>query len=332
LNRRLGCYRDGAEPVERICEQAFRFSIAANSIPQVNFRTRSTDLREPFTGASPTGRLATNSGPSSRKTPHLRINYCRPYRWTLGSTTRFGAGVPSFRSPLELALRAVSARVTLHPTDRQMSHNRLSIRLVWPRATRWSSRNALPVGFYPVRNRPRKWILYLHSSQQSSRNDVAFGWQLAKEMGSFDIGHTVAVCEPAGATVEGSEGNDQTFHRAKRLHRTGDFVVVKTAKRLEDNHIDAATVGCAAVPSMGGTGDRVPPIEPVSPSSLFGSVPNEITHALQLELPIQPSRFRPSTMSRGGHDERIRLARSTEGRRSVSREERFICHASGISG
>ena len=48
----------------------------------------------------------------------------------------------------------------------------------------------------------------------SEQADIAFGWNLAKEMGRLDVGQAVAVKERSVLAVEAIEGTDQAIARA----------------------------------------------------------------------------------------------------------------------
>jgi DUF1009 family protein len=91
--------------------------------------------------------------------------------------------------------------------------------------------------------------------------DIAFGWELAKEMGRLDVGQSVAVKERAVLAVEAIEGTDQAIARAGELCRAGGFVVVKVAKPQQDMRFDVPTVGCTTVEPMSRAGGRVLAIE-----------------------------------------------------------------------
>src|SRR5262249_56561130 len=91
--------------------------------------------------------------------------------------------------------------------------------------------------------------------------DIAFGWQLAKEMGRLDVGQSVAVRERAVLAVEAIEGTDQAILRAGQLCRAGGFVVVKVAKPQQDMRFDVPTVGCSTIEMMHQAGGRVLAIE-----------------------------------------------------------------------
>jgi DUF1009 family protein len=92
-------------------------------------------------------------------------------------------------------------------------------------------------------------------------DDIAFGWELAREMGRLDVGQSVAVKERAILAVEAIEGTDQAIARAGALCRAGGFVVVKVAKPNQDMRFDVPTVGCTTIESMHRAGARVLAIE-----------------------------------------------------------------------
>jgi hypothetical protein len=91
--------------------------------------------------------------------------------------------------------------------------------------------------------------------------DVAFGWQLAKEMGRLDVGQSVAVKEKSVLAVEAVEGTDRAIARAGELCRAGGFVVVKVAKPHQDMRFDVPTVGTSTVEALRKAGGRVLAVE-----------------------------------------------------------------------
>jgi DUF1009 family protein len=91
--------------------------------------------------------------------------------------------------------------------------------------------------------------------------DIAFGWELAREMGRLDVGQSVAVKERAVLAVEAIEGTDRAIARAGELCPRGDFVVVKVAKPQQDMRFDVPTVGTSTVQTMHRAGGRVLAIE-----------------------------------------------------------------------
>ena len=99
-----------------------------------------------------------------------------------------------------------------------------------------------------------------HPTAREER-DIAFGWELAKEMGRLDIGQSVAVKERAVLAVEAIEGTDQAIARAGELCRAGGFVVVKVAKPQQDMRFDVPTVGRLTIENLHRAGGRVLAIE-----------------------------------------------------------------------
>src|SRR5262249_55336609 len=93
------------------------------------------------------------------------------------------------------------------------------------------------------------------------RDDVAFGWEVAKEMGRLDVGQSVAVKDRSVLAVEAIEGTDRAITRAGELCRAGDFVVVKVAKPQQDMRFDVPTIGCSTIETLRKAGGRVLAVE-----------------------------------------------------------------------
>jgi DUF1009 family protein len=104
-------------------------------------------------------------------------------------------------------------------------------------------------------------LLTRRPPSRSEESDIAFGWELAKEMGRLDVGQSVAVKERAVLAVEAIEGTDRAIARAGELCRSGGFVLVKVAKPQQDMRFDVPTVGCSTIESMHRAGGRVLAIE-----------------------------------------------------------------------
>jgi hypothetical protein len=107
----------------------------------------------------------------------------------------------------------------------------------------------------------RAGVLTRRAPTAREASDIAFGWELAKEMGRLDVGQSVAVKERAVLAVEAIEGTDRAIARAGELCRAGGFVVVKVAKPHQDLRFDVPTVGCATVETLRQAGGRVLAIE-----------------------------------------------------------------------
>jgi UDP-2,3-diacylglucosamine hydrolase len=107
----------------------------------------------------------------------------------------------------------------------------------------------------------RAGLLTRRRLSAAEEKDIAFGWELAKEMGRLDIGQSVAVRGRAVLAVEAIEGTDQAIARAGQLSRRGEFVVVKVAKPQQDMRFDVPTVGCTTIETMHQAGARVLAVE-----------------------------------------------------------------------
>lgn len=84
----------------------------------------------------------------------------------------------------------------------------------------------------------------------AQRKDIEFGWNLAKELGRFDVGQSVAVKGRAALAVEAIEGTDECIMRAGSLCRAGGFTVVKVAKPEQDMRFDVPTIGLGTLETM----------------------------------------------------------------------------------
>jgi UDP-2,3-diacylglucosamine hydrolase len=107
----------------------------------------------------------------------------------------------------------------------------------------------------------RAGLLTRRRPTAAEEKDIAFGWDLAKEMGRLDVGQSVAVRGRAVLAVEAIEGTDQAIARAGHLARRGGFVVVKVAKPQQDMRFDVPAVGCTTIETMHQAGGRVLAIE-----------------------------------------------------------------------
>jgi len=96
---------------------------------------------------------------------------------------------------------------------------------------------------------------------KSQWRDIAFGWQLAKEMGRLDIGQSVCVKDQTAIAIEAIEGTDQCIRRAGTLCTAGGFTIVKTAKPQQDMRFDVPTIGLGTLQTMIDAGGKVLAVE-----------------------------------------------------------------------
>lgn len=104
-------------------------------------------------------------------------------------------------------------------------------------------------------------VLTRRAPSRDEEEDIAFGWQLAKEMGRLDVGQSVAVKERAVLAVEAIEGTDRAILRAGELCRAGGFTVVKVAKPQQDMRFDVPTIGPTTIQNLHRARGRVLAIE-----------------------------------------------------------------------
>ena len=95
----------------------------------------------------------------------------------------------------------------------------------------------------------------------AQQKDIEFGWEIAKQMGSLDIGQSICVKDQAVLAVEAIEGTDACILRAGELCKHGGFTIVKVAKPQQDMRFDVPTVGVRTLRTMVAAGARVLAIE-----------------------------------------------------------------------
>ena len=92
-------------------------------------------------------------------------------------------------------------------------------------------------------------VLTRRKPSKNEWKDIAFGWQLAKEIGRLDIGQTVVVKDLAILAVEAIEGTDEAIRRGGRLCKEG-AVVVKICKPQQDLRFDLPATGLLTISAM----------------------------------------------------------------------------------
>ncbi len=90
--------------------------------------------------------------------------------------------------------------------------------------------------------------------------DVSFGLEMARKIGSLDIGQCVVVKDKVVLAVEAIEGTDETIKRGGLLSR-GGAVIVKVCKPNQDTRFDLPAVGKTTIETMKSVGARVLAVE-----------------------------------------------------------------------
>ena len=92
-------------------------------------------------------------------------------------------------------------------------------------------------------------ILTRKKLTKEQKNDVVFGWKIARAMGSLDIGQCVVVRNQTVLAVEAIEGTDAAIRRGGNLGKE-KAVVVKLKKPNQDLRFDLPAVGEKTIASM----------------------------------------------------------------------------------
>jgi len=90
--------------------------------------------------------------------------------------------------------------------------------------------------------------------------DIRFGFEVAKEIGRWDIGQSVIVKDGAVLAVEGIEGTDLAIRRGGELGH-GGVVVVKVSKPTQDLRFDVPAVGTTTIAVLREVGGRALALE-----------------------------------------------------------------------
>lgn len=96
---------------------------------------------------------------------------------------------------------------------------------------------------------PKKGILFGNKLSKTEKQDVEFGYALAKQIAGLDIGQTVVVKDGTVLAVEAMEGTDECIKRAVSLGKD-NAIVVKVAKPAQDWRFDLPVIGPRTVQVM----------------------------------------------------------------------------------
>ena len=95
---------------------------------------------------------------------------------------------------------------------------------------------------------------------KAEKEDIEFGWRIAKELGRLDIGQCVVVRRKTVLALEAIEGTDEAILRGGRLAKE-KAVVVKVSKPGQDLRFDLPSVGLNTVKTMARVGAAVLAVE-----------------------------------------------------------------------
>jgi hypothetical protein len=100
-----------------------------------------------------------------------------------------------------------------------------------------------------------------HKPPAGVRDDIAFGWPLAKALGDLDIGQAIAVREKEVIAVEAIEGTAEMIRRAGQYCKAGGWTLIKTSKPKQDMRFDVPCVGPETIRDLAAAGAKCLAIE-----------------------------------------------------------------------
>jgi hypothetical protein len=92
-------------------------------------------------------------------------------------------------------------------------------------------------------------VLTRRKPNKEEKEDIQFGWEMAKALGKLDIGQCVVVRKKTVLAVEAIEGTDETIRRGGKLAHE-KAVVVKVSKPRQDLRFDVPSVGLQTIRAM----------------------------------------------------------------------------------
>lgn len=87
--------------------------------------------------------------------------------------------------------------------------------------------------------------------------DIQYGWKIARVLGRYDIGQSVAVKNQSVIAVEALEGTDGCINRAGVLCPAGGFTVIKIGKPDQDMRFDVPFFGMDTLKNLAASGASV---------------------------------------------------------------------------
>ena len=94
-----------------------------------------------------------------------------------------------------------------------------------------------------------KGVLTRKKLTTEQKNDIVFGWKIAREIGQLDIGQCVVVRNQTVLAVEAIEGTDAAIRRGGS-HGKEKAVVIKVRKPEQDLRFDLPAIGEKTIASM----------------------------------------------------------------------------------
>ena len=174
------------------------------------------------------------------------------FKWRLFQSFRFWRNVPDF-----LTFRTYAAHFLTHKKDCKDDSLMLTMARMF---AKFGIRLGCPTDFVPELL-VDEGILTQTAPTEAQWRDIRYGFQVAKELGRFDIGQTVLVSNGVVIAMEAIEGTDACIERAGKLCSHGGLVMVKVAKPQQDMRFDVPTIGMTTLENFAAAGGRVIAVE-----------------------------------------------------------------------
>ena len=107
----------------------------------------------------------------------------------------------------------------------------------------------------------QKGLLTKKELTESQKQDIEYGFNIAKQMGGLDIGQSVVMKDRMILAIEAIEGTDRCIKRGGKLAKGKNAVVVKVSKPAQDKRFDIPAVGLRTVKTMKKYGANVLALE-----------------------------------------------------------------------
>jgi DUF1009 family protein len=101
---------------------------------------------------------------------------------------------------------------------------------------------------------PEVGVLTRRAPDEREAADITYGFTVARNIASMDIGQTVVISDLACVAVEAMEGTDETVARAARIAAGKPLVVVKVSKPGQDMRFDVPVIGLPSIEQMASAG------------------------------------------------------------------------------
>ena len=99
-------------------------------------------------------------------------------------------------------------------------------------------------------------VLTKTQPSSSAKNDIEFGWQIAKKLSGLDIGQSIAVKEKEVIAVEAIEGTAKMIERAGWCCKKGGWTLIKAARPNQDMRFDVPCAGPDTIRSLAQNGGK----------------------------------------------------------------------------